>query len=570
MAPPPIIPVETLSRNITLGLFPQENIQVTSGTPTEARSESVIAVNPRNPNNMIGASKRFSDITTYRFTIGVRVTLDGGTTWQDSTPPLLPEWSRWQGDLEIEGPGMTDPAVVFDLFGNAFMVGEPLRYKDATGEKLETIGMFIYKSTDGGLHWSAPGPLRVGDRTDDKSWIACDNNPLSPHFGNVYVVWGAVSPLRFARSTDHGDSWKGVGNAAPGSQIADSTFAPEVSVGLDGTVHVAWYFDGEDEGSDQPGTTIEYVRSIDGGNSFEPQKSIVRNVHGLRGNLPELGQKDRWPHFPGATFRVITLATGCAFGADPVRTGLELLALQSNFVVAWSDFREGSARIYYRTSSDGGVSFDGPDSGQPLLGSQPVNSNLHHFHPQIVCTGSGVIGCAYYEYGPKAGQNLIDVKLSASFDIGETFSHTATVTSKPWNPAVDAPYSHGDKEVTFIGEYFGLDADDEGFDVLWTDTRSGVQELFYARVDTQRINPPEVIIGIPAQVLYGLLTGGGGAILENGHIVPVPPPDYDLVRALQALNAASQITGASGRALTRHVYSTIEAIAAAGVRSLQD
>ena len=50
--------------------------------------------------------------------------------------------------------------------------------------------------------------------SDDKSWIACDNNPASPHFGNVYVAWGAVSPLRFARSTDHGAHWKGIGSQA--------------------------------------------------------------------------------------------------------------------------------------------------------------------------------------------------------------------------------------------------------------------------------------------------------------------------------------------------------------------
>ena len=100
-----------------------------------------------------------------------------------------------------------------------------------------------------------------------------------------------------------------------------------------------------------------------------------------------------------------------------------------------------------------------------------------------------MIGCAYYEYGPKGGANLIDVKLSASFDKGKTFSYTTTVTDKPWDPTIDAPYLHGDEQVRFIGEYFGLDADDTGFDVLWTDTRTGVQELFYNRVETERFVP---------------------------------------------------------------------------------
>lgn len=266
----------------------------------------------------------------------------------------------------------------------------------------------------------------------------------------------------------------------------------------------------------------------------------------------------------------MTLATGCGFGVDPLRnSAVSVIVKHKNFVVAWSDFRSGAARIYYRTSLNAGASFEGPEEGQPLLGAQPINPNLHHFHPQIVCTGNGVIGCAYYEYGPKGGRNLIDVRLSASFDKGATFSITSTITDTPWDPAIDAPYSHGDKQVTFIGEYFGLDAHSNGFDVLWTDTRTGVQELFYARVDTERLNPPEVLKGVIAQVLYGLLAGGGGAILVDGHIVPIPSPEPDLTHAMAALNAASKITGTSGRALTKQVYTTIGAIASTAAKSME-
>ena len=493
-----------------IGLFPHNNIQITSGTHTEARSESVIAVNPGDRNNLIAASKKFSNIETYRFTIGVRVSYDRGENWLDSTLPALQEWDEFSGDILVEKAGMTDPAVAFDDFGNAFMVGEPLRYKDRFGRDLETIGMYIYKSTDGGLHWSQPVPLHIGDTTDDKSWIACDNNPASPYYGHVYIAWGAQSPLRFARSTDHGQSWKGVGNQAPGSQLASATFAPEISVGLDGTVHIAWCFD--PGGSGPITTTIEYMRSINGGETFEVQKSIVSGVHGLRGNLPEIGSPDvgQWPHFPGAAFRVTTLATGCGFGIDPLHNSplsVSFFFGHKDFIVAWSDYRDGAARIYYRTSSNAGASFDGPENGQPLL--QQVDPSLHHFHPQIACTGNGIIGCAYYEYHFKNGNgsNLVDVKLSASFDKGKTFPYTTTVTEKPWDPKIDAPLSHGDPQVTFIGEYFGLDADNNGFDVLWTDTRTGVQELFYDRVETEQDDTPEILQGIIAQILFGVIQG---------------------------------------------------------------
>lgn len=463
---------------------------------------------------------------------------------------------------------MTDPAVVFDSFGNAFMVGEPIKYQP--NGQIDTVGMYVYKSTDGGLHWSAPTPLHVGDLSDDKSWIACDNNPTSPHYGNVYIAWGALSPLRFARSTDHGQSWKGIGNETPGSKLADPTFAPEISVGLDGTVHIVWYYDGE---GSVAATTIEYMRSINGGETFEAQKPIVEGVHGLRGNLLEIGSPGQgmWPHFPGATFRVITLATGGAFGFDPLNNNPFLVPFYfgpRNFIVAWSDFREVAARIYYRTSSNAGASFDGPVNGQPLLGGQWGDHSLHHFHPQIVATGSGVIGCAYYEYGPKDGGNLIDVKLSASFDKGKTFPYTKIVTDRPWNPAIDVPFSHGDPQVTFIGEYFGLDADATGFDVLWTDTRTGVQELFYDRVETERDDTPDSVKGIFAQILFGAIQGGEGIGYVNGHIIHIPPrgPVFDLAQAMVALDAAGKISGPAGRALTKSVYAAIGTIAKAPVQ----
>lgn len=523
------------------GLFPGSNLQVTSGTAKQARSECVIAVNPLDPDHLIAASKKFSNPATYRFHIGLRVSHDGGLTWSgDVHIPTLPEWGDFVGGAGKDpDAGMTDPAVVFDNSGNAFFLGEPIHY--GAGEEIDTIGMFVYRSTDGGHTWSQPTPLHVGDTSDDKGWIACDQNPGSPHFGNVYVVWGAGSPLRFARSVNQGMSWTGFGNTAPGTKIVDSCFAPEISIGADGTVHVVWY----------SGTTVQYVRSTDGGNTFEAQKAIVTGATSLESTLPAT---DGWPHFPGATFRVLSLATGCGFTSG---------ANNKNFVVAWSDMREGSARIYYRMSADGGATFQGPASGQPLLAGQVVDPTMHHFHPQIVATRTnGVVGCAYYEYGPKGGAGRIDVLLSASFDHGATFADTVVVTDAPWDPAVDAPNSHGDPDVSFIGEYFGLDADDTDFDVLWTDTRTGVQELFFDQVATQRERRPQVPAAY-VDILFGVIQDGGGAVIVNGHIIRIPPrgPEFEIVQALVALDGAHNIGGAPGRALTGRVFDTVASVA---------
>lgn len=173
------------------GLFTGLDRQATQSPPAQSRSESVVAINPRNEQNMVGASKKFIDPAKYHFKLGPIYTFDGGGTWHESNLPLLPGWD-----------GMTDPTVAFDDFGHVFLVGEPLRFDptDITG-----LGMSVYRSSDGGVTWEQPTRLTT-DTSDDKQWVLCDNNPTSPHYGNVYVVWAASSPLRFARSTDHGNS----------------------------------------------------------------------------------------------------------------------------------------------------------------------------------------------------------------------------------------------------------------------------------------------------------------------------------------------------------------------------
>ena len=93
--------------------------------------------------------------------------------------------------------------------------------------------------------------------------------------------------------------------------------------------------------------------------------------------------------------------------------------------------------------------------------------SVHDFHPQLISTPTGEIGCAFYEFGPFGGgdfpSNLIDVKLAVSTDYGKNFSKQVSVTDRRWDPTIGAPFSHGNSNVTFIGEYFGLDASRLGF-----------------------------------------------------------------------------------------------------------
>src|SRR5690348_6374767 len=72
-----------------------------------ARSESSITVNPRNPYNIVAASKRFTNPAKYEFSLAVYTTFDGGCSWHETSDLKFP--SEWKA------AGTSDPALAWDV-----------------------------------------------------------------------------------------------------------------------------------------------------------------------------------------------------------------------------------------------------------------------------------------------------------------------------------------------------------------------------------------------------------------------------------------------------------------------
>jgi hypothetical protein len=538
------------------------NIQVTHDTNYQhARSESYIAVNPNkpklNPNNpheMVAVSKKFRDIYNYDFTVATSCSSDGGYTWYPSQDLKIPDWN-----------GISDPALAWDDVGDVYLVG--VAWKNPP--KIDTVGIAVYKSTDGGATWGDPKLIHAAPG-DDKSWAAADSNLKSNYRGRVYAIWssGNGGGLHFARTIDHGKSWIGIGTDPAGSRILQTPFflISEINVAANGDIYIIWVV----------GEAIGMIVSTDGGDSFHESKvSPALGITPL--DSPPLLNIHNWHAFPGGTFRVATYPTAC--------TG----PLPGQVMVAWADYREGISRIYYAYSEDGGDSWSTGKKGQPLLKGTLPNTQ-QHFHPQIVTKPDGAVGCAFYEFGPKPTDYLIDVILAESSD-GKTFSQRR-VTDKPWNPAVDAPWAHnsedeppyiGPDSATFIGEYFGLDASDKGFYPLWTDTRTGIQELWVDIPWEDTMGEPSPPLPKPPMSfedwIIRLLDDSGGWIIPigpggkpSGPPQPSPPPFdlmQDILLGLANYRIATLITGEEGRALQKAALNMLASVAGQQLQRLE-
>jgi hypothetical protein len=180
-------------------------------------------------------------------------------------------------------------------------------------------------------------------------------------------------------------------------------FNPEALVDAYGGVHIVWT-------TGASGCSILATYSADGGKTFRHPVTVAEGITSVHEGLPET-------------------APATCIGHD------------GTAICVWADDREGRSRIYCRRSPDGGLTWTGPSSGEPLL--DDPHSRQHEFQPHLIVTAGNEICCAFYEYGTKApgGERLVDLAMAISYDRGATFAGRMVLSEQPWDPAVDRPLS---------------------------------------------------------------------------------------------------------------------------------
>jgi BNR repeat protein/BNR/Asp-box repeat protein len=401
------------------------NIRVSDdGFP--AHSEPYVAVNPANPRNLLGASKMFTDPVHYQFRIGTYVSFDGGATWHDNG--------------QLPGPAgytiTSDVTIAYDAHGAGYVAVLAVR----SGGRNAQSGVLVYRTADGGRTFAPPvAVFHDAGFHNDKPWLAID-----PQSGALDVAWVRITDrdrrgaVAFSCSFDHGHTF-----SPPHiiSGLRDRfTQGPVISVGARGAVQVVYL--------DVARRLMEAVESTDGGATFGLPHHVAQ-VGKLPGTLPH------------ATFRLASLP---AASVDP-RSG--------TLYVAWTDERGGHAVVVLAQSDDGGQTWSKP---RPVA----LRSFDDTFMPAVAISSSGTVVVSYFARHLSATVQTIDGYLVRSTDRGSTFTAPQRITSKSWDPSLDAPVP--DRDETFIGDYQGLVVDGSLAIPFWNDTRTGRQEIYTAAI----------------------------------------------------------------------------------------
>lgn len=187
--------------------------------------------------------------------IGWATTTDGGRTWKSGFLPGTTQFSAPPGAY----PRVSDPAVAYDAKHAIWMIS-------GLAFSPQVNAMLISRSTDG-TAWDLPVEALHSERNleYDKEWIACDNWPQSPYYGNCYLTYAdfGTSKLMTQTSRDGGLTW---GPQVPSPLFDhDSLNGTQPVIQPDGKLVIL--FSGR--------TELAESISTDGGATFTPAITIV-------------------------------------------------------------------------------------------------------------------------------------------------------------------------------------------------------------------------------------------------------------------------------------------------------
>src|SRR5215471_14372292 len=313
-SPTAITPVHVLSSPLDGTTIVAPNVLVNRDTAAAPQNETAIAVDPNNPNRIVGGANDYVTRTWSCFVNGTPCSAlgdgysgtyysnNGGSNWCCNSNPnanytpttdpaqigtLIPGVERLVGGQYDAGG---DPSVAFDSQGNVYYCG--LGFDRTSPPSTVAVNKGTFDGS-GNLSWGAPvfiNPSTSPSTLNDKPWIAIDKSGGSFN-DRIYVSWtrfifqagsGAYvqSPIWFVYSTDGGATFSTPENISGSAHYSQGSHPV---VGPDGTVYVFW------NGSTRLASlnSTYMAKSTDGGDTWSKPLSVatMTNIPGVRSTV---------------------------------------------------------------------------------------------------------------------------------------------------------------------------------------------------------------------------------------------------------------------------------------------
>ncbi len=421
-------------------------------------SEVSIAINPKNPDNLVIVGH--SPGPKFRF-MNTFVTRNGGKGWAQKS--LGPAHDKGRG---TGPPERFDPTVAFDDNGNVYVAYGISEVKPIKQTKLvvcKSISQSINKRSLAGYRYESPCTVvattpDIGTLHGNDKWhLATGPDPFNPAQQNVYIAWtqnvqeGADTDQRIvlSRSTDGGKKFSApvIVNDDSITGIGRALFA-DPAVGPNGEVYVSWI--------DLATGKIFVDLSRDGGVAFGTDNPVTTinpafAAGGLIGlNVPIPAQPERGVH--------------AGPNIDVDRTGG---LFDGRLYITYVDIDPTSAHpdtdIFVRFSKNNGKDWSDP----PTRVNDDAGTKSQFLPWLDLDQKSGTVGVVWYDARDDDPDNKkVEVFLGVSTDGGATFPRNILVSDRPSNQSVDNPRRFNPQN--FL-EYIGLAIFNCEAFVVWAD-----------------------------------------------------------------------------------------------------